>query len=302
MMKPAFLAVNWGGTSFRVWAVAADGTILQTRSAADGLKSVENRQFGTVLRRHCGDWLAADARVPLVMNGMVGARDGWIETAYAPCPLRFDALTQTATRFELDQHPVVILPGATATESDGNSDVMRGEEVQIFGAAYLTGMRDAVICIPGTHSKWAVLRDSTLSGFRTFVTGEVFALLLNTSLVGALAKEAAFDANAFRRGLDRGAAQPLSHAVFAARASTLTGALAPTEVASFLSGVLIGAECAAQDGDGPVVLMASGVLADRYGAALSHFGRTHRLVDAGAATLAGLTRAARALWPTAMAA
>lgn len=297
-----FIAVDWGSSSFRAWAMDPAGHVLEARNGPDGLKTVENRDFSGVITRHCAAWLDAAPEAPVLMQGMVGARTGWIEAAYAPCPVRFDQLVAQATHFEAEGRRMAILPGATVADASGGHDVMRGEEVQIFGAAALTGHDSARICIPGTHSKWASLEAGALTGFRTFVTGELYQILLRNSLVGALAEgEAPHDA-AFRRGLDRGAALPLSHAVFAARASTLTGGMAPEHVASFLSGVLIGAEWAAQEITDAVLLMASGVLAERYATALSHFGTRFDSVDAEAATLAGLTRAARHLWPERVAA
>ncbi|WP_323764523.1 2-dehydro-3-deoxygalactonokinase [Marinovum sp.] len=297
MTQTSFIAVDWGSSSFRAWAVDAEGTVLAATNGPDGLKSVENRGFDAVIRAHCGTWMNADPTTPILMQGMVGARAGWHEAPYVPCPARFNDLAAHALRFAIDTHPAVILPGACM-----ESDVMRGEEVQILGAALLTGQQTATICIPGTHCKWAELSGGALTGFSTFVSGELYQLLLTQSLVGALAQGDSHDDAAFRRGLDRGATLPLSHAVFAGRAGVLTGGLAPEEVASYLSGVLIGAECAAQGDDGPVLLLASGVLTERYAAALAHFGRRMTHVDAEAATLAGLTRAARSLWPERLAA
>lgn len=298
----SFIAVDWGSSSFRAWAMDQTGAVIDGRNGPDGLRTIENKQFSSVLARHCADWFAAAPKAPVLMQGMVGSRTGWVEAAYAPCPVRFSQIAEQATVFEDNGRQIVILPGATAEDDTGGNDVMRGEEVQIFGAAALTGRDSATICIPGTHSKWAYLAQGALTGFRTFVTGELYQILLNNSLVGALATGDSFNEAAFRRGLDRGAAQPLSHAVFAARASTLTGTLAPEDVASLMSGVLIGSECAAQDITGPVLLMASGVLAQRYEAALTHFGTDFDKVDADDATLAGLTHAARGLWPQRVAA
>lgn len=302
MSRITFIAVDWGSSSFRAWAMDHSGAVIDRRDGPDGLKTIESREFSEVLQRHCAAWFAAAPEAPVLMQGMVGSRSGWVEAAYAPCPVQFSQLCTQVTEFEAENRRIVILPGATVADDSGGNDVMRGEEVQIFGAAALTGRNSASICIPGTHSKWAQLEDGALTGFRTFVTGELYQLLLGHSLVGALASGADFNPAAFARGLDRGAAQPLSHAVFAARASTLTGGLAAEDVASFLSGVLIGSEHAAQKIAGPVLLMASGVLAERYEAALRHFGTAFDKVDADAATLAGLTQAARRLWPERVAA
>jgi len=285
-----FIAIDWGGRSFRAWALDGAGHVIAMRTGPDGLKTVADGNFSEVIEKHCGEWLAAAPEAPVLMKGMIGSQSGWLEAAYAPCPLRFSDLHAQAARFEALGRPIVILPGATCADAAGGNEVMRGEEVQIFGAAALTGRLEATICIPGTHSKWARLQDDVLTAFHTYVTGELYQLLLKHSLVGALAQGAAHRDAAFRRGLDRGAAFPLSHAIFAARASTLTNNLKPDEVASFLSGALIGAELAAQKVTDGVLLMASGVLADRYSAALTHFGFRFDMMDAGAATLAGFSR------------
>lgn len=285
-----FIAIDWGGRSFRAWALDEAGKAIAARKGPDGLKTVADGKFSEVIEKHCGEWLAAAPEAPVLMKGMIGSRSGWLEAAYASCPVRFSDLHMQAARFEALGRRMVILPGATCADMAGGNDVMRGEEVQIFGAAALTGRVEATICIPGTHSKWARLQDDVLTAFHTYVTGELYQLLLGNSLVGALAQGETHNDTAFRRGLDRGAAFPLSHAIFAARASTLTKNLKPDEVASFLSGTLIGAECAAQKVTDGVLLMASGVLADRYSAALTHFGTRFDMVDAGAATLAGFSR------------
>ncbi|WP_394199072.1 2-dehydro-3-deoxygalactonokinase [Litoreibacter albidus] len=301
MNQISFIAVDWGRSSFHAWAIGANGEVVDSCTGPEGLKTIENKGFDAVIRAHCGDWLAADPATPLLMHGMIGARTGWHEAPYAPCPVRFDDLAANAHQFTVDTHPVVILPGACMKEA-GGGDVMRGEEAPVLGAALLTGLEATTICIPGTHCKWAELSDGALSSFRTFVSGELYQLLLQHSLVGALAQGDDYDDAAFRRGLDRGAALPLSHAVFAGRAGVLTEGITAKEVASLLSGILIGAECAAQDGDRPVLLLASGPMAERYAIALAHFKRKVTHVDAKQATLVGLIHVARNLWPKRMAA
>ncbi|OSP55892.1 hypothetical protein BV911_05230 [Pseudoruegeria sp. SK021] len=298
MKNPDFIAVDWGSTAFRAWAMTLDGAVLEAKSTEDGLKSITNRDFEAVIRRSCGDWLSANPQVPIVLCGMVGSRTGWAEAPYVDCPVLPAGLAEQAIHMTMDGHRLAILPGACTRNAHGDLDVMRGEELQLLGLVQTAGLSDAVICIPGTHCKWARLHDGALAEFRTFVTGELFQLLRNQSLLGALADGDAYDAAAFRRGVTRGADYPLSHAVFAARANTLGGTLTPTALSSYLSGILIGAEIAAQtipDG-AEVVLLASGVLADRYAAALEFRGIPSRLIDAKDATRAGLLLAAQQLW------
>jgi 2-dehydro-3-deoxygalactonokinase len=230
---------------------------------------------------------------------MVGSRTGWVEADYVPCPADLAGLSSGATRFAIDGHPAAILPGVSCRNPEGHADVMRGEEVQILGAGRLTAIGDALVCIPGTHSKWARLEGGALTGFRTFVTGELYELLRRRSLVGALAEGDGFDPAAFGQGVDYGTRAPLAHAVFSARADVLTGGMAAAAVSSYLSGLLIGAELAGRPeaGGAEVVLLAAGVLAERYRAAFEVVGLPFRPIDAEAATIGGLALAARELWP-----
>jgi 2-dehydro-3-deoxygalactonokinase len=295
----AFIAIDWGSSSFRAWALSATGTVLAEARSDQGLKSVADRGFEAVVAANCGPWLRSGRRIPVVLSGMVGSRTGWVEADYVACPADPAGLSGGATRFEIAGHPAAILPGVLCHTPEGHADVMRGEEVQILGGGRLTEIGDALVCIPGTHSKWARLEGGALTWFRTFVTGELYALLRHRSLVGALAEGERFDRDAFGRGLGYGARTPLAHAVFSARADALTGGLAAEAVASYLSGLLLGAELAGRPeaGGAEVVLMASGVLAERYEAALGLVGLPYRVLDAEQATIAGLALAARELWP-----
>jgi 2-dehydro-3-deoxygalactonokinase len=289
MSLPGFVAVAWGNAGFRAWLMAPDGRVLDSRESGGGLSSVRDRDFAGVLRANCGPWLSASPGVPVLLSGMVGSRTGWQEAPYAPCPLGANELVGRAARLRLDGHELLFLPGAVSEGSDGALDIMRGEELQILGAARSRGIADATICIPGTHAKCATLRNGRLTGFRTYVTGELFKLLRHDSLVGALAEGDEFDEAAFARGIHRGMDVPLSHAVFAARADALNGRLAPKAVSSYLSGILIGGELAdypEQEGP-PLLLIASGTLAERYETALHILARPFERIDARQAALAG---------------
>ena len=233
------------------------------------------------------------------MQGMVGSRQGWVEVPYRRCPARSQDLS--AHLFPVPgRRNAWIVPGVCRTDPDGtHHDVMRGEEVQVFGA--LGDAREALICLPGTHSKWVLCRDGALTDFATAMTGEVFEVLKRHSLLGTLmaqeerAGNLAADADAFRRGLDRSAeAGGLLHHLFGVRAEGLFGAIGGAALESYLSGILIGHEIRAMadrfPAPGAVLLVAEGALAQRYGAALTHLARAFAPVDAEAATLRGLTR------------
>jgi 2-dehydro-3-deoxygalactonokinase len=288
MSLPGFVAIAWGNAGFRAWLMGPDGNVVDAHESADGLSTVRNRDFAGTLRANCGPWLNAGPRLPVLLSGMVGSRTGWQEAPYAPCPLGPRDLVGRAARLELDGHELVFLPGAVS-EGGGALDIMRGEELQILGAATSRGVADASICIPGTHAKCATLRNGRLTGFRTYVTGELFKLLRHNSLVGALADGDDFDEDAFVRGIHRGMGVPLSHAVFAARADALNGKLAPQAVSSYLSGILIGSELAdyPDESEAPLLLLASGTLAERYETALRILERPFERIDARQAALAG---------------
>lgn len=298
MKKPDFVAVDWGSTAFRAWIMTLEGHVLDSTASEDGLKSITDRDFASVVTRTCGKWLAIDSTLPMAFSGMIGSRTGWHEAPYVECPADPAQLVAQAVRFRIGDHPAAILPGACVRTDDGDMDVMRGEELQLLGIVDTIDLEDVLVCIPGTHCKWARLADGALIDFKTFITGELFQLLRKQSLVGAFAAGDAFDEAAFRRGVQRGTDRTLANAVFAARANALAGTLPPVEVSAYLSGVLIGSEIKAQalSPGQDVVLLATGVLAERYEIALRILGASARVVDAKTATQAGLCLAARELW------
>lgn len=297
MGEALFVAGAWGGKGLMAWLLGQGGEVIDKVISDVGLKAVSNRDFSGALRSACADWFASQPALPIVLSGMVGARGGWQEVAYAECPLDLDALARSAARLEAGPSPVLLLPGAIYRRQDGHADVMRGEELQILGIASALGISDAVVVIPGTHAKSASLEAGRLTRFRTYATGELFDLLMSGGLVGGLAEGSDFDRRAFDDGVRRGAAETLSHAIFAGRASVLGERLSARSVASYLSGVLIGAELGDLDETGPLLLLASGLLAERYGMALGVLGRSFKLVDAKNAALSGF----QALAPMALA-
>ena len=289
MGEALFVAGAWGGKGLTAWLLGEGGEVIDKATSELGLKSVQNHDFAGALRAACAPWLHDDPALPFVLSGMVGARGGWREVPYASCPLDLDGLVRGAARLHAGASPVLLLPGAIHRRADGHADVMRGEELQVLGIAGALGVSDATIVIPGTHAKSAVIGSGRLVGFKTYATGELFDLLLSGGLVGGLAQGNDFEGAAFEDGIHRGSTETLSHAIFAGRASVLGDRLKATAVASYLSGVLIGAELGdlvAVPGQ-PILLLATGLLAERYGMALDALGLAFKLVDAKGAALAG---------------
>jgi 2-dehydro-3-deoxygalactonokinase len=285
------IAVDWGTSSFRAYLRDGAGAIVAERRAADGISKVPPGGFPAVLESHIGDWRQAHPGAPVIMAGMVGSRNGWIEAPYAPLPAGPADLRARLTRAPIEGGEALIVPGLSTVDR-GLGDVMRGEETLALGA----GVVDGVVISPGTHPKWIVLEGGRIVRFATFMSGEVFALLTEHSLLARLAADPLDEADedeGFARGLaaaddDRG----LLHAIFAARADVLLARMPPSQVRAFLSGVLVGSEASAGrrmlPGLREAVLIAAGRKAAFYRAALDRVGIGVRLVDSDDAMIAGL--------------
>ncbi len=236
------LAIDWGTSSARLYALDGRGAIVMERSAPLGIQRVADGNFAAALETLRGDDLPVG--VPSVASGMIGSRQGWIEAPYRECPAGFDAIAAGLT--PVPDASLFIVPGLLCRDADGTPDVMRGEETQIFGALPEGSDERQVVVLPGTHSKWAMVGANRIERFATFMTGELYAVLREHSILGRLLTNDS-DLDALARGvrtsLRDGAA--LSHDLFSARTLALTGALAPAGVGDYLSGLLLGAEIAA---------------------------------------------------------
>ena len=292
-MAVALIGIDWGTSSARAYWLAPNGEIVKQRSAPLGVQRVVNADFGAALATLCGDSIASD--IPLLACGMIGSRQGWVEAPYRACPAPFAAIAGQLT--PVPRTRLAIVPGLICRDADGVPDVMRGEETQIAGTIAAAVSRRQVVLLPGTHSKWAIVGPEGIETFATFLTGELYAVLREHSILGRLAVAGADDAaleRGIRHSLRAGAA--LLHDLFAARTLALTGALAPEGVADYLSGLLLGAEVAAARawlaGRGlagaAVTLIGDAALCERYRRALA--------VSGIAATIGPAQAAAYGLW------
>lgn len=299
MVDAGCIIGDWGTSSLRLWAVDPVGRVQAERRSGQGMGGLAPAAFEPVLRDHLAALAAGGA--PVLLCGMVGARQGWREAPYVALPADLGAICDAAMPVAMPEVDLRILPGLSAAEP---ADVMRGEETQLLGVLAGSPSLTGVVVLPGTHCKWVWLADGRISRFESAMTGELFALLGGQSVLRHSVDLAApFDAAAFADGVARGLAAPqrLTRSLFGVRAATLLQGLGSAAATATLSGLLIGAEIA---GAGPlpggVTLVASGALAERYGQALAIAGATAVLVDAEAATRSGLTHAARQLWPDRM--
>ncbi|AWN51203.1 2-dehydro-3-deoxygalactonokinase [Methylobacterium sp. 17Sr1-1] len=262
------IAVDWGTSSARAYRLAPDGAVLARREGAGGILRVPEGGFPAALTEMVGDWLAA-GETRVLLSGMVGSRQGWQEAPYLACPAGLDELAAALVPVPFAGASVRLVPGLSAADAAGTPEVMRGEEVQVFGA--LAGAEDALICLPGSHAKWVRVAGGRIAGFSTSMTGEAFAALSGHTILGRMMTGPAELGPAFEAGVARSAeGGGLLHHLFGTRALGLFGRLAPEDAASYLSGLLIGHDVAAAMTEPALVrLVGSGPLMALYGRAIA---------------------------------
>lgn len=293
-MSRPLIALDWGTTRARAVLIAADGTVQARRSADRGIQSVPAGGFPAAFAEIAGELRRMAPEAPVLLAGMVGSRNGWVEAPYVACPASPEAIAAAGIAVTLeDGARATILPGLSC--DDGAFDVMRGEETLVVGL----GLADGIVCLPGTHSKWARVERGVITGFASFMTGEVYGLLAGQSILARLATEpGAGEAEAGARLGIAAAARPggLLNAAFAARSEVLAGRMSGGMVGPFLSALLVAQEIAGARAlfgslDG-LALVADGALAQSYGAALAAAGLAPSVTDPQDAFVAGALRLA----------
>ncbi len=289
MSAPAWIALDWGTTHLRGWAMAADGSVIEARGSDKGMGALGPDAFEPALRELCDDWLD-HGPVPMIACGMLGAKQGWAEAAYAsvPCPPLSSALTRAPGALD-----VSIIPGLSQSEP---ADVMRGEETQIAGFLALNPGWDGVLCLPGSHSKWAHISAGEVVSFRSFMTGELFAALSSHTVLRHSIPAEGWDETAFDDGVAETLSRPerLASALFTIRAADILHGAPGASARSRLSGLLIGAELAAAKPywlGQQIGVIGAGGLGSLYVRALATQGAPATQANGTAVTLAGLTAA-----------
>lgn len=297
---PEWIAVDWGTSNVRAWAIDRNGVVLAQRESAKGMNSLKSCDYSRAL----GDLLhdvgtAIDDPIEVVICGMAGARQGWREAPYLEAPHDLNSLMLGAVRPETDdtRFAPVILPGLC--QRANSHDVMRGEETQLLGLSRMRPGHAGIVCMPGTHSKWAMLDGAIVEQFWTSMTGEVYELMrthsvLRHSLSGNVegpGREDGFATGA-RLGIDR--PKDLLSTLFQVRAQSLLSYSQPDWCEGFLSGLLIGAEIGGVRhliGHDSIPLIGSAKLCALYGRVLDLIGAVGEPLDATQITLAGLSAA-----------
>lgn len=297
MTRAVFIAGDWGTSHLRLYLCGADGGVLDRREGAGAAVPDCAGRFAAAV----ADWDRAHGLLPAVLGGMVGSTIGWKNVPYLACPARPGTIAGAVLRFTEAGRPIAIVPGLTCTGPAGAPDVMRGEEVQILGALRLMpelARGRHLLCMPGTHAKWVEMVDGAVTGFQTALSGELFALLSRHSVLARDSGPVDGESLAFQQGLQavRGAGAPgLLHLLFSTRSRVVTGAMAPGDAGSYLSGLIVGADAGAGlslfgSRAEHVPLICSPQLAVLYEKALAFYGVKTSLVDGDGAALAGLVQ------------
>ena len=283
------IAIDWGTTQLRAYRLDDTGAIVSRRSQPKGIMAISGGDFASALDEITRDWHGAADR-EVVMSGMIGSRQGWVEVPYVSCPAALCDLADAVRAAPTDAaREVLICPGLVSRDADGVPDVMRGEEVQIFGALSISTRTTATVLLPGTHGKHAGVSNGSISGFVTHMTGEVFALLRDHSILGRLMAPRRVDLAAFDAGLDRARHRNglLDH-IFGVRTRMLMNELDAASLPDYLSGILIGHEIATAEINPPVIVVGERDLGALYQRALDHVCIDAELIESDAATTRGL--------------
>jgi 2-dehydro-3-deoxygalactonokinase len=302
MEQAAYVAVDWGTSSFRLWLVDRAGNILGERRSHEGMMAAGKLGFATVLQSHL-EAAGAAPGLPVIVCGMAGARGGWVEAGYVDTPARLASVLKHAVAVPGQDRDIRILPGIA--QRDPNApDVMRGEETQLLGALGVEASDDAVVCMPGTHSKWVRAKGGSVEGFATFMTGELFdAVSRETILSHAVAgADEAEDIDAFKSAVMAAFETPsfAANLLFQVRSGQLLYGGKPSSAREKISGTLIGLELAAglvgearKEG---IMLVASGRLQRLYQLAFDTVSVPVRSIGAEDAVRRGLSMAAESIW------
>jgi 2-dehydro-3-deoxygalactonokinase len=285
-----FIGVDWGTTNRRAYRIDKSGKCAGELEDDKGVLAVSTGAFPAAvaeIRDRLGD-------LPLLLAGMVGSNRGWEEAPYVPVPAGIDDL---AAALVWPGEREAIVPGVCYLKNE-RADVMRGEEVQLLGAVAAELVDpDGLVCHPGTHNKWATLRGGRINAFRTVMTGELFSLLKDHSILSDLL-QGKVEVNEVFKDAARFAIlnEALPAELFSVRARVLLGQAKKDDAASYASGLLIGTDVRiglSLPTGASVTVIGRPELTRLYAAAIAEAGREAVELDGERCFLAGITQIAR---------
>ena len=307
-MNDKFISCDWGTTSFRLrlvdvptlgilaeisakQGVAATYTFWESQSKTDRISF-----YMEFLQQQIG-LLEKEARQSLngliiIISGMASASIGMLELPYKQIPVRVDNADFGIHFFPpADQfnHTVVLVSGLCSA-----NDVMRGEETMIAGSDVSTEAAAQLFIFPGTHSKHILVQKGWIVEFKTYMTGEVFDLLSNKSILAgsvAAGKLATDETKMFRQGVHDSVEANILNSVFHVRTNHLFGSMDKACNYHYLSGLLIGEELKdlKNTNYSSITIVSTGSLSLLYAQALAILDDTSeiRQLDAAAALIKG---------------
>lgn len=292
-----WIAVDWGTTNLRAWAMGADNSVIASAASGKGMSTLRPEDFENALLDLTGPWLDRSRVTPVVACGMVGAKTGWTEADYRVVPQPAAADRATMAPCKDPRHTVAIIAGLSQTSPP---DVMRGEETQIAGFLRTEPDFAGTLCLPGTHTKWVQVAGGQITRFRTVMTGEMFDILSRHSTLRLTVGPDGWDDRAFSQAIGQVFRDPsrITADLFGLRSSALVAGMSPATGRARLSGHLIGAELAGTRDfwEGPdVCLIGGSTLARLYADALGCVSVQPRILDGERLTLDGLIAAHDAL-------
>ncbi|OBP13572.1 hypothetical protein A5320_16680 [Rheinheimera sp. SA_1] len=316
MSNSRYIAVDWGTSHLRAYlcqiqvdqqtpldqqAHAAQQVLLQGTVTGPGVGK-RKTDFAQTLQQAIAPWLAEYGNLPVLLAGQIGSSIGWHETAYLPCPIVPEQIVGTGFQFSCAELQLTIMPGLCCRLANLQFDVMRGEELQILGFLQLNPQfrqGEHLLCLPGTHTKWVLLREGVIEYFKTAMTGELFDLLSRQSvLIQQPCSSEQLDWPAFSQGSDftlTADAGNLVHGLFSVRTRQLFGGENGAQACSYLSGMLIGSDVRAAlhatdwqlNADSSVVVIGGYPLQDCFSKVLQAVGIEATTADVTACTLRG---------------
>lgn len=293
--KP-IVGINWGSSNFRAYLIGADGRLLDETSRPSGVAKLDRAGMEALMREVGAQWRPGTDRGAVYAAGMVGSNVGWQNVPYVAAPASLADVARGAVRADIGGVALRLVPGMACRRAyDGGPDILRGEEIELFGFAELYPDWDGFLALPGTHTKWVRFAGGRVIDFFTSMSGEMFDRLTSAGLLASIVEGEAHAGDAFFEGVALGSERRLGLGtlLFGARARVLRDALAKTEAASFLRGLLIGSEIADAlaihpgIAGGRMPLIGNGPLCQLYAAALERMGMGSWYVDSRAACTTG---------------
>lgn len=320
------LCCDWGTSSFRLAVFSqAEGIVAEQQQAygcakiakdfAPSERSAAYRsKLVEVLPTFSSYFPENQETVPVLCSGMLTSSIGWHELPYAVLPFSLDgaaAIVEEIATLTLKNdsrsYPIICISGLAAA-----ADVLRGEETQVLGIfanqKYRAFAEQGTVILPGTHSKHIYLRANEIVGFQTYMSGELYALIAEHSILAHSLTDASNDIQSlsakqwqdehckawFRRGVEEAQEVSCTGVLFRIRAHALLHSLRPQEAKAYLSGILIGAEVGDIAEQTPL-LLAAAELSPQYALALEVLAKEYLEIPAdelAIATCAGQLRCA----------